>query len=241
MARRARSSFSAAKFRRQLQADLQQKFPETRFDERLYGRTRTDAPDPYDPRKPHLDCIVRADWSPLDAYTDAVNRISRELSPFLVSRSRPLVRLHIPHYHGGQISVAAWLQIDPLPVPEWSERELLDAYVNRTRWPLNDSEATLLVMAAETSLAEHVEKFNPYGWMLLECHMLDSSYLGQRTMLPFGPDNTYKAIPTHPVSPRGLASDMSVVLGVHLRYPHHVVHQHTVKEPKHGQVEETRE
>jgi len=50
------------------------------------------------------------------------------------------------------------------------------------------------------------------GWMLLECAMLDGSRLGELTILPFGPGCTFKAIPGHPVSPRGLASDMSTVV-----------------------------
>jgi len=58
------------------------------------------------------------------------------------------------------------------------------------------------------------KKFNPTGWVLLECQQLDSSYLGTRTMAPFGPDNTFKEPPTRPVSPRGLSSDMSVVIGI---------------------------
>ncbi len=58
------------------------------------------------------------------------------------------------------------------------------------------------------------DKFKPIGWMMLECQMLDSSRAGSLTLLPFGPANTYKAIPDHPVSPRGLASDMSVVVAV---------------------------
>jgi len=55
-------------------------------------------------------------------------------------------------------------------------------------------------------------KFNPAGWMLLECQMLDSSRMASLTILPYGPNNTYKEIPSHPISPRGLASDMSVVI-----------------------------
>ena len=34
------------------------------------------------------------------------------------------------------------------------------------------------------------QKFNPDGWMLLECVVLDSSKLGQLTILPYGPANT---------------------------------------------------
>jgi hypothetical protein len=58
------------------------------------------------------------------------------------------------------------------------------------------------------------EKFSPTGWMLLECQMMDSSRMGSLTILPFGPNNTFKAVPDHPLSPRGLASDMSVVVAL---------------------------
>lgn len=57
-------------------------------------------------------------------------------------------------------------------------------------------------------------KFQPKGFMLLECQMFDSSFMGSLTILPYGPNNTYKEVPTHPVSPRGLASDTSVVVAV---------------------------
>jgi hypothetical protein len=56
-------------------------------------------------------------------------------------------------------------------------------------------------------------RYHPHGFMLLRCEMLDSSLLGTRTILPYGPNNTFKEPPAHPVSPRGLASDMSVVEG----------------------------
>lgn len=57
-------------------------------------------------------------------------------------------------------------------------------------------------------------RFSNDGWMLLECQMMDSSRLGSLAILPYGPNNTYHAVPNHPVSPRGLASDMSVVIAV---------------------------
>lgn len=63
------------------------------------------------------------------------------------------------------------------------------------------------------TLKEKVELFNPVGFMLLECQMLDSSRLGEYVILPYGPKNTFKQIPDHVISPRGLASDMSVVVG----------------------------
>lgn len=58
------------------------------------------------------------------------------------------------------------------------------------------------------------ERYQPTGWILLQCVQLDSSYLGQHTILPYGGTATHQSIPNHPVSPRGLASDMSVVVGV---------------------------
>lgn len=56
--------------------------------------------------------------------------------------------------------------------------------------------------------------YKPTGWMLLENHMLGSRRCGDLTILPYGPNNSFKAIPDHPVSPRGLASDMSVVVAI---------------------------
>lgn len=55
------------------------------------------------------------------------------------------------------------------------------------------------------------ETYRPTGFMLLRCVMLDSSYLGTRVIVPYGPNNTFKEPPDHPISPRGLASDMSTV------------------------------
>lgn len=63
-------------------------------------------------------------------------------------------------------------------------------------------------------LKAHIVRFKPEGFLLLECQILDSSYLGSLTILPYGPNNTYKTVPTHPLSPRGLASDMSIVVAV---------------------------
>ena len=63
-------------------------------------------------------------------------------------------------------------------------------------------------------LQSQKEKFKPNCFILLECHMMDSSLLGSFTLLPVGPNNTFKTVPEHPVSPRGLASDMSVVVAI---------------------------
>lgn len=57
-------------------------------------------------------------------------------------------------------------------------------------------------------------QYDPDGYMLLECHMLDGSRLGELTILPYGPRNSFKEPPNHPISPRGLASDMSVVVAI---------------------------
>ena len=56
--------------------------------------------------------------------------------------------------------------------------------------------------------------FKPDGWMLLECAVMDSSRLGSYTILPFGGMSTYAQCPTEglPISPRGLASDISFVV-----------------------------
>lgn len=55
--------------------------------------------------------------------------------------------------------------------------------------------------------------FDCAGWMLLECQMMDSSLLGSLTILPYGSSNTYKETTNRPISPRGLASDMSICIG----------------------------
>ena len=60
------------------------------------------------------------------------------------------------------------------------------------------------------------DKFNPDGWMLLECADMCSSHYSGYTILPFGPNNTYKTAQDKNalISPRGLASDASVVVGI---------------------------
>jgi hypothetical protein len=54
-------------------------------------------------------------------------------------------------------------------------------------------------------------RFNADGFMLLVCHDFNSSRMGSYTILPFGGSATYQEVPSRPISPRGLASDMSVV------------------------------
>lgn len=64
------------------------------------------------------------------------------------------------------------------------------------------------------TLQKQDQRFKPDGFMLLECHQMDSTRCGEYTILPYGPNNTFKDVPNHPISPRGLASDMSVVVAV---------------------------
>ncbi len=55
-------------------------------------------------------------------------------------------------------------------------------------------------------------QYHPTGWMLLEAQNFDSSYFGSLVIYPYGPNNSLKEIPDRPVSPRGLASDMSTAV-----------------------------
>lgn len=62
-------------------------------------------------------------------------------------------------------------------------------------------------------LESQIQGYESKGFMLLECQQLDSSRIGQYTILGFGGNHSYASIPDHPISPRGLASDMSVCVG----------------------------
>ena len=63
-------------------------------------------------------------------------------------------------------------------------------------------------------LQSQIALWKPTGFLLLECQLLDSSCFGQCVIVPYGPKNTWKEIPKGPISPRGIASDMSIVIGV---------------------------
>lgn len=63
-------------------------------------------------------------------------------------------------------------------------------------------------------LRDRNQRFKPVGYVLLECVDLSSSRLGHYTILPYGGGATLQEIPNRPISPRGLASDMSVVVAV---------------------------
>lgn len=58
-------------------------------------------------------------------------------------------------------------------------------------------------------LAAQKDRYAPTGWFMAECQDMSSSRLGDRTIMVYGPDNSFKEIPTGVFSPRGLASDMS--------------------------------
>ena len=55
------------------------------------------------------------------------------------------------------------------------------------------------------------DAFEPSGFLVVRCIVLDSSWLGQRVILPYGGRATLQAPPEKPFSPRGLASDISEV------------------------------
>lgn len=67
-------------------------------------------------------------------------------------------------------------------------------------------------------LQDQCERFDPDGWMLLECIVLDSSRCGEYTIYPYGPSNTYKEPIKGHISPRGLTSDISTVVAVLLNH-----------------------
>lgn len=56
--------------------------------------------------------------------------------------------------------------------------------------------------------------YQPDGWFLLRFVDLSSSRIGQHVILPYGPRNTFKAVPEGIVHPYGLASDSSEVVAV---------------------------
>lgn len=92
--------------------------------------------------------------------------------------------------------------------------DYLDREAFIERYAPNDPAAAADV---REQLQRQEEKYSPTGWVMLECQMLSTargSHMGERTIVPFGPNNTWKEIPKGPVSPRGLASDMAVVVAV---------------------------
>ena len=63
-----------------------------------------------------------------------------------------------------------------------------------------------------TILLRQKDHFNPTGFIMLECRVMDSTWLGHLCILPYGGSATLQEIPDRPLSPRGLASDTSVVV-----------------------------
>lgn len=73
-----------------------------------------------------------------------------------------------------------------------------------------------LVIVGPDALLDNLQaqqkRYNPTGWFIARCEMFDSHYFGSRVVLPYGgPENTFKEPPAGPFSPRGLASDQSMV------------------------------
>ena len=60
------------------------------------------------------------------------------------------------------------------------------------------------------------ERYQPLGFFLAECGMMDSSRFMSVVILPYGPNNTFKEAPPADkyFSPRGLASDQSCNIGI---------------------------
>ena len=94
--------------------------------------------------------------------------------------------------------------IMPTVIPQLTFDQLAAKYCERQQSTPEELRCSLLNVK---------HRYNPDGFMLLECHMLDSLNIGNLTILAYGPHNTYKEPPTYPISPRGLASDMSMVVG----------------------------
>lgn len=63
-------------------------------------------------------------------------------------------------------------------------------------------------------LANQVEVFHPEGWILFRFCDFCSHRFGQHVILPYGPNNTLKAVPEGIFHPYGLASDSAEVVGV---------------------------
>lgn len=66
-------------------------------------------------------------------------------------------------------------------------------------------------------LNKQIAEYEPHGFLLMRCIVLDSSRLGDRCIIPYGPNNTVKEVPSRCFSPRGLCSDISEVEGVYIR------------------------
>jgi len=90
-------------------------------------------------------------------------------------------------------------------IPELSFTEFAAKYCERQLY-------TPLELKARLESQRNVYK--PVGWFMLECTMLDSSHLGELTILPYGGTAKFQEVPLTPISLRGLASDMSIVTAI---------------------------
>ena len=93
-------------------------------------------------------------------------------------------------------------------IEEPTEYQFLEKFLERA-----ENATTYERLASQLYKVE--EKFKPDGFFMSECEMLDSTWMGTRTILPFGGDSTFKEVPKQPFSPRGLASDISVAKWVY--------------------------
>lgn len=106
------------------------------------------------------------------------------------------------HGEGRQTKGIMKTSIDKLKFPEFA-----NLYCERQ---VNNPEGLKI------TLLDQANRLKPDGWVILECVVMDSSRFGSRTILPFGENCTLKVCPTEgvPISPRGLASDMSLPIAI---------------------------
>jgi len=63
-------------------------------------------------------------------------------------------------------------------------------------------------------LRDQLDRYEPVGWVMMECQVLDTSKAGRLAIVPYGPSNTWQTIPQTPVSLDGTASGTSVPVAV---------------------------
>jgi hypothetical protein len=85
-----------------------------------------------------------------------------------------------------------------------------DAFDNLYQGTVPDDEKQDL----RSTLAMSIQAWNPHGWFIHECKLMDSTHMGERTVVVYGDRCTIKAPPVQPFSLRGLASDTGVVVAI---------------------------
>lgn len=93
-----------------------------------------------------------------------------------------------------------------MSVETLSQDAFIAKYTERQKSPTSDELRD--IMKAQKA------KYQPVGWVMLQCEDMSSSRMGELTIFPYGPNNSLKEVPTRPVSPRGLASDMSMAVAI---------------------------